>query len=337
MYCCPNCFSDSFLKDQIIAECSQSGTCAFCNSHEIEIVEARSLFYSFESLLDLYVIDDNGNDLGVNIQNDWSTFGDLDGSKINDLLCAITGDPELQSRKYRCRIDHDDNKLERWHAFREELKHQNRYFPILGPDHKLLSEAFWQLALSIENMPTSLYRARINDTSAPYNAEDMGKPPREFVSNGRANPKGISYLYTASDVKTAISEVRPFVGDTVTVVEFKVMEDLALVDLRNPKQTISPFEMVDDDLIDLYRDMPFLTLLGDELSKPFVPRVADLEYLPSQYLCEFVKSKGFDGVIYRSSLAKGDNFAIFQEGKLELKHTTHYRITATNVSYAGID
>ena len=333
MHCCPNCFSDSFLEKQIRAESRQRNTCAFCKSYDIEIIEASSLYDIFAPILDLYVIDDNGCDLGENIQNDWSTFDKLDGSRIVDLLCEITGNPELHVDKYKCKIAHDENKLEQWQAFREELKHQNRYFPNLIPDHEHLESLFELLTLPVLDVPANFYRARINATNTPYAIEDMGMPPKELVSNGRANPKGISYLYTASDVKTAVSEVRPFVGDTVTVVQFEVMAPLALVDLRNPKQTISPFALSEDDLSAIYRDMPFLILLGDELAKPIVPRVAELEYLPSQYLCEFVKHIGFDGVAYRSSLAEGDNFAIFQEGKLNRINTSDYRVDAINVSY----
>lgn len=337
MYCCPNCFSDSFLERQIRADSRQCGTCAFCKSPDVEIIDASLLNDIFAPILDLYVIDSTGCDLGENMQNDWSTFSKLDGSRIVDLLCEITGKPELRGKQYKCKIEHDENRLEQWHEFREELKHQNRYFPRLIPDHDHLESLFELLTLPILDVPGSFYRARINATNTPYSIDDMGMPPKELVSNGRANPKGISYLYTASDVKTAVSEVRPFIGDKVTVVQFDVMEPLTFVDLRNPKQTISPFALSEDDLSAILRDMPFLILLGDELSKPFVPRVADLEYLPSQYLCEFVKHINFDGVVYRSSLAEGDNFAIFQEDKLEPKNTTHYRITATNVSYAHID
>lgn len=334
MHCCPKCFSDSFLERQIRAESRQCGTCAFCESSDVQILEASLLYDIFAPILDLYVIDDSGKDLGANIQNDWSTFCKLDGSRIVDLLCEITGNPELHADRYKCKIAHDENKLEQWQAFREELKHENRYFPRLIPDQEHLESLFELLTLPVLEVPGNFYRARINATNTPYAIGNMGMPPKELVSNGRANPKGISYLYMASDVKTAISEVRPFVGDTVTVAQFEVMEPLSLVDLRNPKQTISPFALSEDDLGAIYRDMPFLILLGDELSKPFAPRVADLEYLPSQYLCEFVKHINFDGVVYRSSLSDGDNFAIFEEGKLKRTHTSDYRVDAIDVSYS---
>jgi CspA family cold shock protein len=62
--------------------------------------------------------------------------------------------------------------------------------------------------------------------------------------------------------------------------------------------------------------MDFLCRLGEELTKPVFPHKAHLEYLPSQYLCEFIKSLGYDGVLYKSSLGDGDNYAIFDDSKL---------------------
>jgi len=46
---------------------------------------------------------------------------------------------------------------------------------------------------------------------------------------------GIPYLYLASDVKTAVSEVRPFLSDKVTVGCFIVKAPLRVTDLRDPK------------------------------------------------------------------------------------------------------
>lgn len=38
------------------------------------------------------------------------------------------------------------------------------------------------------------------------------KPLSNSASEGRANPKGIPYLYVATDKETAMSEVRPSLG-----------------------------------------------------------------------------------------------------------------------------
>ena len=73
--------------------------------------------------------------------------------------------------------------------------------------------------------------------------------------------------------------------------------------------------------------MPFLTLLGKELSKPIIPREANLEYLSSQYLCELIKQIGFHGIIYKSSVSAGNNYVIFNDEKLEATEIFQYEIT----------
>ena len=132
----------------------------------------------------------------------------------------------------------------------------------------------------------------------------------------------------ASSIDTAISEIRGNKGEIVTVAEFIMNKDLELADLRDPKNTISPFELNEENELELiYKNMPFLTLLGNELSKPVIPREANLEYLPSQYLCELLKNIGFHGIIYRSSIADGNNYVIFDDKKLKAVMTYQYQIT----------
>jgi len=156
----------------------------------------------------------------------------------------------------------------------------------------------------------------------------MGKPPKENATNGRANPHGIPYLYLASTIETAISENRGHKGETLTIAEFHVTSKLELADLRDPKSTISPFELNEEDELELlYKNIPFLTFLGNELSKPIIPNEANIEYLSSQYLCELFKLIGFHGIIYKSSVSKGHNYVIFDDSKLEAITTYQYKIT----------
>jgi hypothetical protein len=59
-----------------------------------------------------------------------------------------------------------------------------------------------------------------------------------------------------------------------------------------------------------------------------------LDYLPSQYLCEYVKSLGYDAIEYGSSLKEGGiNIAVFNDNKLEVKSTEVYEITSVNLTY----
>jgi hypothetical protein len=144
--------------------------------------------------------------------------------------------------------------------------------------------------------------------------------------NGRANPVGISYLYVASTPKTAIAEIRGHKGESVDVLEFEIKNNLNLFDLRHPRQTISPFEQI-DDLEFIYKYMPYLELLENELSKPVIPKKANLEYLASQYLCEIIKQMNYHGIIYKSSIATGNNYVIFNDNRLKAGIIKKYVIT----------
>jgi len=46
-------------------------------------------------------------------------------------------------------------------------------------------------------------------------------------------------------------------------------------------------------------------------SEPITPNDKTSDYVPTQIIAEFFKTKGFDGIVYRSSLAKGFNVVLF--------------------------
>ena len=145
---------------------------------------------------------------------------------------------------------------------------------------------------------------------------------------------GIPYLYCATDAETAIAEIRPYKHARVCVASFELTKPLNFADLCNPQVTISPFVLIeddDDDLRLLRRYMPFLTRMGEELSKPVSPDKSHLEYLPSQYLCEFLKQSGFHGVVYKSSVGSGLNYAIFDDSTLTGIEVKTYIVDEVNL------
>jgi hypothetical protein len=77
----------------------------------------------------------------------------------------------------------------------------------------------------------------------------------------------------------------------------------------------------------------FLRKLDFELSKTIGPKEAELEYRPLQYLCEFVKIRGYDGVVYKSSVAEGYNLAIFSDNKLPCIDSKLYEIKSIQYEY----
>lgn len=167
----------------------------------------------------------------------------------------------------------------------------------------------------------------------------QGAPPKRVTSHGRANPPGIPYLYLGSSEETAVSEVRPHPGETICVADFTLQEGLRMIDLRDPKSLISPFFFGDEDQIGLMRtDIPFLERLGEELTRPVLPQGAAIDYVPSQYLCEFIKKAGYDGVIYRSSVSTGMNLALFDPGKAApgSVHQCHVQSVTVTLAYPAV-
>ncbi len=330
MNCCPNCFNDKFISDVVIQQSENIGKCEFCKSEEVKLLKTSSLADYFQPIFDLYEEVDTGKSIIEVINNDWKLFIHIDSVVAQLLLEHIL---EVKFYKYFQPKDNGDTtKILDWQEFKKELKHDNRYFPVKAPSKEHLEGLLQHLLVANGNIPQYLYRSRINEGEEQIPLDEMGKPPEKKSTAGRANPVGIPYLYTASNTDTAIAEIRPHKGDKITVAKFEVRGELKLADLRDPRVSISPFSLDDDGLTQVFKDLNYLCHLGEELSKPILPREAHLEYLSSQYLCELIKHCGFDGVIYKSSVGDGDNYAIFKDDPLEGVEVKTYTVNEVRIT-----
>ncbi len=328
MYCCPNCFNHGFLKDLIETHQEKIGTCSFCFSKRSSLVHPSMLTDYFQPVIDLYeeTEESTGRILGVCLQKDWQVFKKtLSEHKINALLSIITEKTITIDLLFTPRYVSHNSFLLKWEEFASELLYENRFFPMKAIDTEDIKELLDYLISDMKNVPRYMYRARKNSDNSEFNITDMGKPPRKKALDGRANPKGISYFYGASDAPTAIAETRPYKSESISVAKFQVKGSINLVDLRNPLTSISPFGMDDDNLVLLYSEhMPFLKHLSNLLSIPVLPSNKDFEYLPTQYLCELIKHEGFDGIIFKSSLGAGNNYVLFDDKNLVGKRIEAY-------------
>jgi RES domain len=129
--------------------------------------------------------------------------------------------------------------------------------------------------------------------------------------------------------------VRPHTGELACVADFTLQPDLKIIDLRDPRQLVSPFVLAVEDHIGLLRsDIGFLERLGLELTTPIVPQGAPIDYVPSQYLCEFIKNCDYDGVIYTSSVSDGINLALFSPAKATPGTVKQYDVAKVSVAVA---
>ena len=337
MDCCQKCFGCDFLSSHIEVVSEVVGCCSLCGSENVYTIMASSLGDLFTPLIDLYESDDNsGMSLIELIRRDWKLFIEIPSERMNQFFSEITKYDVQTFENYQPVLN--DEKIYDWEEFKEELKHENRFFPKSFPKPYKFSELLSYLSVATDHRLKNLYRARINKKSeVAYPIEEMGAPPKNIASSGRANPVGITCLYVASTVKTALSEVRPHKGDLVSIADFSVIERLNLVDLRDPRKSILPFIYSETELRIIYSGLNLLEILGHELTKPISQHKAELEYLSSQYLCEFIKSQGYDGVLYKSSLGDGDNYAIFDEANIAGEGVSVIEVTDIVISHSEFD
>jgi hypothetical protein len=317
MKCCPVCFGDRGLRNEIFPIRSKvTGICDYCGSKDQRLLDARELADVVGLVVNIYQVDSGGKPLAQCLREDWGLFDHerMDNAHAKELLGDILDDGELVRQLFvpSKQYESDRLSLHRWEKLRDELMYENRFFPTGEIDLDWLSALLSLLIMRPEETPTTWYRARIQNSEEILPVAQMGAPPRRVASHGRANPAGIPYLYLGSSIVTAISEVRPHTGELACVADFTTPQNLKLVDLRSPRKTVSPFMLSSEIAVGHTRsDIGFLDRLGEELTRPVLPQSAAIDYIPSQYLCEFIKKCKFDGVAYRSSVSDGINLALF--------------------------
>ncbi|MBB1367730.1 RES domain-containing protein [Pseudoalteromonas sp. SR44-5] len=331
---CEECLKNEFIKESIAVQSEKIGDCNICGSDNVRIIDIGHLHELLTPILDLYIVNPDGKKIIELLRDDWLLFKNIDNDRLLELLRnAKYGDNNLEWN-YVPLVEQQD--VLDWSSFKKELKHNNRFFPKSFPNHDELASLMSYLSFVIEARNQTFYRARIIKSGDEiYAPENMGAPPPELASHGRANPFGISYLYVASTENTAVSEVRPHNGERLAIARFNNLNSLKLVDLRNPRQTLVPFRYSEDSLKNIYKGLALLETLGVELTKPVSQDKAPLEYLSSQYLCEFIKSQQYDGVIYKSSLGDSDNYAIFNESHLECHEVIKVKVSETKITHVA--
>ena len=282
--------------------------CDSCGSERAYAVNCNDLSPDFTILSSMYSATANGDRLVDLVQQHWALFSDRikDPSRLLALLF-----PEADIGLYKP-ASSGESFVAEWEALRDELKHVNRYFPKSAPSKAKIEELLGLLIVRSDALPRTYYRARIQRGEPDFSAAQLGPPPATLAKSGRANPDGIPYLYLSSDRETAIAEVRPSVGDRVAVATVRPRVDFSIIDLAAPRDSVSPFRLDLDYIEGFHRAMDFLAMLSRDLSSPAPPHKAG-DYIATQYLCELIKSIGYKGVRYSSSLGPGRNYAMYED------------------------
>lgn len=196
------------------------------------------------------------------------------------------------------------------------IKYENRFHSNYI-NLEVLEEYIHKFSVVISNK--TYHRARISNEEELSMPGDLSAPPKEIATAGRANSEGIRHLYLANSSETAISEIRPSIGDTVFIGEFQVAssQELKVVDFRLLKN-LDVFESLEDAPTKFAINLETLDEIRRAISKPVRSGDSKLDYLPTQFIVDFIKSLnnskgvGYQGIIYESTLyPSGYNMMIF--------------------------
>lgn len=175
----------------------------------------------------------------------------------------------------------------------------------------------------------------IDDLPIPFPNTRM-KPLPDSASEGRANPKGIPCLYVATDKDTAMSEVRPWLGAIISVGEFRLVRNLKILDfsVNHGKNNLRIYfeEPAAEEIVEaVWSD------IDNAFSRPTKASDLNSEYAPTQIISEFIKSEGYDGIAYKSSLTDGHNVCLFDLGSANIVKCSIYEATKIKFDFSRIE
>jgi len=158
------------------------------------------------------------------------------------------------------------------------------------------------------------------------------KPLKDKAREGRANPKGIPYLYLATERTSAISEVRPRLGSYVSVALFTLKEDINIIDCSSDvleKRGI----YLGNEPSDSIKESHVWSDINEAYSTPIEDTDDSADYIPTQILSELFKNHGYEGIAYKSRLGAGHNLVIFDLDAVEFKRCELHQVKNISIDH----
>ncbi|WP_181463002.1 RES family NAD+ phosphorylase [Halomonas taeanensis] len=73
--------------------------------------------------------------------------------------------------------------------------------------------------------------------------------------------------------------------------------------------------------------------IDSAFSRPVLESDSTADYAPTLVIAEFIKSKGYDGIVYKSALAEGYNLALFDLDSADLVNCTTFELKSLPLSF----
>lgn len=349
MKVCDQCFNDDEIKQFIVATSTLHGVCECC-SKEGNLIDVNEIMDFFSEFISIFKHDDvNGEPLIDVIQNDWGIFSSVDiGKKIlSDAAVSIVLDLDMglalsvSSFSPDIPVSYIDEIVESvsfWTKLKDDLKWKRRFLTDIDEMTELGWDAMFNVFVILDSQ-NKLYRARINqnEQTVAYSDIQMYAPPNTTSTAGRANPQGIPYLYLSKTLETTLYEARASFLDNISIGIFHIKDgfEAKIVDFTNKT---SPFSNM-GNIINFTKARLLREVISQDLSKPLRRYDSELEYIPTQFICEYIRFfTGAEGIQFYSSLEKdGINVVLFDQENIICSDVELHQITEVTIKSKRIN
>ena len=330
MKICKDCFLDEELRSEINANAVIDDICDVCGKQS-KVMDFSEFHGFFTTLLELYSPTVNSNKTIVDvIQNEWHFFKDKDVAKV--LLADVI---EANNLSYSIAdfVDYTDDiciRIAAWDRLKTSVKEKSRFFTNMDE----FAQYNYLTAGKSLHVGQKLYRSRITPVGQKkIKCDKMGCPPKEMATAGRANPIGIPYLYLSDSAKTTYFEVRAVYLDKLSVGTFRIERELELVDFIYDMNLFLAYNDGTTSLKEIVIKKKIIDAISEDLSKPLRRYDSELEYVPTQLICEYCKRiVGADGISFESSLHKGGrNYVLFDDSSAKCIRVDSHEITKIDI------
>lgn len=349
---CHNCIGDPVIKKRIIDLCEYAG-CSFCKeksiSASIETVSkwVNSIYSQYYEPGSNEPIFSLGEDYGIEyrqtgeypeeiIAEMLQTSEDISNNIVSHLNsleayeCVTKGGtPMYQVDSCYVRISPSTDATLNWYNYSKLVMHSSRFMnqsaiAILDLIFKPLSSTVNHHAIHDivpDSTESSVYRARIGFTKHERKRivddpqKELGIPPLANAKSGRMHSSGIPAFYGSFDRNTCIYEIRPPIGAFAISGEFRINEPVTVIDLTKINSVHDEISIFDEKYPEDEIRKSFFEQMAFEVSRPILPQHSELEYIPTQFLAEYLTTKlgkNIEGIIFSSSQSpdKGSNIVL---------------------------
>lgn len=204
--------------------------------------------------------------------------------------------------------------------------------PYIGKTDKTLTKGyeFYRARIGIkEQKSVFLSSFQGQRHFSPFQDSEIGAPPPTKSNGGRLNRAGVSFLYAATNIYTAIAEVRPHPGDHISIGKFILTKNAKLFDLSE-SQFLNYFET--DEKLD---DYLHLNTIIQFIHQTVTPTDRD-HFTITQLIADCIRQFEYDGIMFNSTVGDGVNIVLFDSSIAQYNGDDKCVIEVTAVTYEHI-